>query len=70
MVTDDFLRARIDQMIDLSHPLAVLARHMPWDELEKTLAPVFAHRDRQGRVTQQPGRKAPVSPTLNPTSAP
>ena len=58
MATDDFFRARIDQMIELSHPLAVLARRMPWEELEKTLAPVFAHRDRQGRqgrVTQQPG---------------
>ena len=46
-------------MIDLSHPLAVLARRMPWGELEKTLAPVFAHRDRQGRVTQQPGLFGP-----------
>ena len=59
MATDDFFRARIDQMIDLSHPLAVLARRMPWEELEKTLAPVFAHRDRQGRVTQQPGLFGP-----------
>ena len=59
MATDDFFRARIDQMIDLSHPLAVLARRMPWGELEKTLAPVFAHRDRQGRVTQQPGLFGP-----------
>ena len=59
MATDDFFRARIDQMIDLSRPLAVLARRMPWGELEKTLAPVFAHRDRQGRVTQQPGLFGP-----------
>ena len=59
MATDDFFRARIDQMIDLSHPLAVLAQRMPWGELEKTLAPVFAHRDRQGRVTQQPGLFGP-----------
>ena len=29
MPTDDFFRARIDQMIDLSHPLTVLARRMP-----------------------------------------
>ena len=59
MATDDFFRARIEQMIDLSHPLAVLAQRMPWGELEKTLAPVFAHRDRQGRVTQQPGLFGP-----------
>lgn len=37
MPTDDFFRARIDQMIDLSHPLAVLARRMPWESLEKAL---------------------------------
>ena len=49
MPTDDFFRARIDQMIDLSHPLAVLARRMPWESLEKALAPTFAHRDRKGR---------------------
>jgi len=29
MVTDDFFRARLDQMIDLRHPLAVLASRMP-----------------------------------------
>ena len=28
MATDDFFRARIEQMIDLSHPLAVLAQRM------------------------------------------
>ena len=29
-MTDDFFRNRPDQMIDLRHPLAVLANHMPW----------------------------------------
>lgn len=29
MTTDDFSRARLDQMIDLRHPLAVLAQRMP-----------------------------------------
>lgn len=29
MATDDFFRARLDQMIDLHHPLAVLAGRMP-----------------------------------------
>ena len=36
--TDDFFRARIDQMIDLRHPLAVLASRMPWQELEAAVA--------------------------------
>ena len=48
MSTDDFFRARLDQMIDLRHPLAVLATRMPWDEIEKALAPAFAHKDRAG----------------------
>ncbi len=49
---DDFFRARLDQMIDLRHPLAVLATRMPWDEIEKSLAPAFAHRNRAGRVVE------------------
>ena len=36
--TDDFFRARIDQMIDLRHPLAVLASRMPWQEIEAAVA--------------------------------
>ena len=32
--TDDFFRSRIDQMIDLRHPLAVLASRMPWQQIE------------------------------------
>jgi len=49
MATDDFFRARLDQMIDLRHALAVLATRMPWAQIEASLAPVFAHRDRKGR---------------------
>lgn len=49
MATDDFFRARLDTMIDLRHPLAVLATRMPWAEIEAALAPAFAHRDRAGR---------------------
>ena len=49
MATDDFFRSRLDQMIDLRHPLAVLAGKMPWDQIEQALAPVFERKDRQGR---------------------
>ncbi len=52
MATDDFFRARLDQMIDLRHPLAVLATRMPWADIEASLASAFAHRDRTGRVVQ------------------
>ncbi|WP_233574805.1 IS5 family transposase [Pusillimonas sp. NJUB218] len=36
--TDDFFRARIDQMIDLRHPQAVLASRMSWQEIEAAVA--------------------------------
>ena len=39
-------------MIDLRHPLAVLASRMPWPQIEASLAPVFAHRDRKGRLSE------------------
>jgi len=52
MATDDFFRARLDQMIDLRHPLAVLARRIPWPSIEAALAPRFMHKDRDGRVVE------------------
>lgn len=52
MATDDFFRARLDTMIDMRHPLAVLATRMPWAQIESSLAPAFAHRDRKGRLME------------------
>jgi transposase, IS5 family len=52
MATDDFFRARLDSMIDMRHPLAVLATRMPWEQIEAALAPAFAHKDRAGRVVE------------------
>lgn len=49
MSTPDFFRARLDAMIDLRHPLAVLATRMPWTEIESSLASCFARQDRKGR---------------------
>jgi transposase, IS5 family len=49
MATDDFFRARLDSMIDMRHPLAVLATRMPWAAIEASLAPLLAHKDRSGR---------------------
>ena len=46
--TDDFFRSRIDHMIDLRHPLAVLASRMPWQEIEARVAQVFSRRGRAG----------------------
>lgn len=50
MATDDFFRSRLDQMIDLRHPLAVLARRMPWQRIEAALAPALAHKNRAGTL--------------------
>ena len=47
--TDDFVRSRLDQMIDLRHPLAVLASRMPWQEIESSLAHRFARAAKAGK---------------------
>lgn len=52
MATDDFFRARLDSMIDMRHPLAVLATRMPWAQIEASLAPLLLHKDRDGRLVQ------------------
>ena len=49
-MTHDFFRGRLEQMIDLKHPLAVLTNRMPWDQIETGLAPKFMRKDRQGRM--------------------
>lgn len=52
MAIDDFFRARLDQMIDLGHPLAVLAGRIPWSQIEAALAPAFERKNRQGQVVE------------------
>ena len=66
MATDDFFRARLDQMIDLRHPLAVLAKRMPWAQIEAALAPALAHKDRSGNLAE--GLDL-FGPTLQPVGA-
>lgn len=50
MATDDFFRARLDGMVDPRHPLAVLARRMPWAQIEAALEPLFARKARSGKL--------------------
>jgi len=40
-------------MIDLKHPLAVLGNRLPWNKIEASLAPLFAHKDREGQVIEE-----------------
>ena len=44
MSTPDFFRSRLDQMIDLRHPLAVLSTRLPWASIEAAVAPKLAHQ--------------------------
>ena len=48
-MTEDFFRNLLDQLIDLRHPLAVLANRMPWQEIEASLAHRFARQVRSGQ---------------------
>lgn len=55
MVTDDFFRARLDKVIDLRHPLKVLATHMSCVSIETELAPAFGLRERKCRAAEGAG---------------
>jgi IS5 family transposase len=44
MTTPDFFRSRLDAMIDLKHPLAVLATRLPWSAIEEAVAPKLARQ--------------------------
>lgn len=52
MATDDFFRTRLDQLVDLRHPLAVLAQRMPWVQIDAALAPSFVRDARTGYRTE------------------
>jgi len=49
MSTPEFFRSRLDQMIDLKHPLAVLATRLPWAAIEVAAAPKLAHQARPAK---------------------
>jgi IS5 family transposase len=44
--TEDFFGARLDHMIDLRYPLAVLASRMPWQSIEASVAHLFSRKAR------------------------
>ena len=46
--TEDFFRSRIDHMIDLHHPLAVLASRMPWQQIEASVSHLLSRKGRTG----------------------
>ena len=46
----DFFRSRIDAMINLSDPLAVLSTRLPWNQIEAAIAAKFEHQNRSGQI--------------------
>ena len=56
---DNFFRSRLDLMIDLRHPLAVLASRMPWQEIEASLAHQFARQVKAGKTVEDIGLFGP-----------
>lgn len=46
--TEDFFAARLDHMIDLRHPLAVLASRMPWQQIEASVSHLLSRKARTG----------------------
>nr|WP_315859866.1 IS5 family transposase [Mesopusillimonas faecipullorum] len=74
--TDDFFRSRIDQMIDLRHPLAVLSSRMPWQEIEARVAHLLVRKAHAGQAMpdldlfgEKPQRKAAASKAGRPRVA-
>lgn len=46
----DFFRSRIDAMINLSDPLAVLSTRLPWSQIEAAIAAKFERQNRTGHI--------------------
>ena len=59
-MTDDFFRNRLDQMIDLRHPLAVLFNRMPLQEIEASLALRWARQVKAGKKIEDLDLFGPV----------
>ena len=52
MQTADFFRARIDEMINLRDPLAVLATRLPWAQIEAVVEAKFERQERAGQTLE------------------
>jgi IS5 family transposase len=61
MTDDFFFLNRLEQMIDVRHPLAVLANRMPWHEIEASLAQRCKRQVKAGKKTADLELLGPVS---------
>jgi IS5 family transposase len=60
-MVDDFFRNPLDQMIDLRHPLTVLANRMPWQEIEASVSQRWARQVKAGKKIEDLDLLGPVS---------
>ena len=51
-MTPDFFRARLGEMVNPKDPLVILARQMPWDDIETYLARFFVRQPKPGQVVE------------------
>ena len=66
--TDDFFHSRLNHMIDMGHPLAVLASRMAWQEIEASLAHRFARQVKVSKKIDALTSLAPPFPSAVPAS--
>jgi hypothetical protein len=57
--TSDSFRPRLAEMIDLRHPLAILASRLSWAQIEAVLVRRFARRVRQAACSNTTTCSAP-----------
>lgn len=51
-MTIDFFRARLDTMIDLQHPLVILAKKLPWDQIDVVLGHYFKRKKSSEKIIE------------------
>ncbi|OLG81610.1 transposase, partial [Xanthomonas oryzae pv. oryzae] len=61
----DFFRQPLAEMIDPRHPLAVLARRLPWAQIEAVFAPPFPPQGRASPAGAPPHLFAPSGPVAS-----
>ena len=49
MANRDLFRATLEEMVDPKHPLVVLAKRIPWAEIEERIAPLITRTLRSER---------------------
>lgn len=62
MVNQGLYRQTLKEMVDPRHPLVVLAKRIPWDELEARIEPLLVRNLRSSRSVSQDDLFVPSPP--------